>query len=711
MTSSAHLSFTPIFLLFAMAAKFPPAVAAGEPAFPAVAPESQGVDAAKLQELADVVRTYVDDDAIVGAELLVIKNRKTILHEAFGWKDREAKIRMERETVFNIRSMTKPVTGTAAQMLVDEGRLSLDDPVARYLPAFAGEKTAAITVEHVLTHRSGLPMLLLAGDGTTSAVSQNPLYDYSSLEEVASLGGGHDLDFTPGAAFQYSDAGSEVVGALVEKAAGTSLDRFVQRRMLDPLGMHDTIALFQDDDPRQNRVCSAYMSQKDAWIRYWRPGDKPIYPYALGSQSLYCTPTDYARFLAFWMDGGQVDGKRLLSPEAVTRALTPVSDVDYPTGFSGLTVRYGQMWMLYMDADAGAQAKPVVFGHGGSDGTGAWAWPEPDLMVLYFTQSRGTMTVLNIEHEIDRLLIHPEKMTPTVVDGRKYDAFVGSYVTLYHSLPNEEFSVLVQNNRLALRMPQGLVLELLDPDADGIWRFAARATHGVSFERDADGKVTKMWLHDPLTMRRKPAEDADASERPSEDVPENLRPYVGSYLLQINIFQKKEFAIIVEGRRLALRDPDGDILKLRSKDDRDRWPLVGFPQEYVDFEYDDAGKVTAMRLHQAHEMVPGVLPPERELTLADVRNYVGTYHDPEGGVDVEVVFEGGRLMIRSPLSMVPFDLKPPDGDGRWVLKLNPAVAVRFNVDDKGNVTSYTAITPSGELERPRVRKADNDEKP
>ena len=126
MTRCARHSFVPLFLLSVVAVQFHPTGAAGdESAFPAATSESQGVDSAQLEKLADVVRTYVDDAAIVGAELLVIKNRKTILHEAFGWKDRDAKTKMERNTVFNIRSMTKPVTGTAAQMLIDEGKLSL----------------------------------------------------------------------------------------------------------------------------------------------------------------------------------------------------------------------------------------------------------------------------------------------------------------------------------------------------------------------------------------------------------------------------------------------------------------------------------------------------------------------------------------------------------------------------------------------------------
>src|SRR5262245_4354493 len=103
-------------------------------AFPVATPESQGVPAAAVRRLAEEVDRYVKAGTIVGGELLIVKNRKTILHEAFGDRDREDKLPMVRETLFNIRSMTKALTGVAVQILVDEGKVRLDDPVARYLP-------------------------------------------------------------------------------------------------------------------------------------------------------------------------------------------------------------------------------------------------------------------------------------------------------------------------------------------------------------------------------------------------------------------------------------------------------------------------------------------------------------------------------------------------------------------------------------------------
>ncbi len=113
---------------------------AGE-AFPEATAENVGMSSEALAALADTVQGYIDRDMAVGAELLVIKDRQTVLHEAFGWRDREAEIPMERDTLFNIRSMTKPVTGAAAQALIDDGVLALDDRVSDYVPGFDNDRS------------------------------------------------------------------------------------------------------------------------------------------------------------------------------------------------------------------------------------------------------------------------------------------------------------------------------------------------------------------------------------------------------------------------------------------------------------------------------------------------------------------------------------------------------------------------------------------
>jgi len=261
----------------------PPERLAGQAtAFTYASPASQAISPQALQELAEIVSGYVQDDKVVGAELLVLKNRRIVLHQAFGWQDRDEKLAMPINTLYNIRSMTKPVIGTAIQMLIDEGKLALNDAVAKYLPSFDNDKARAITVAHLLTHRSGLPLTMIA----------TSFGEYDSLRKLADGAGQRGPEFQPGSAFQYSDAGFEVLGALVEVISGLPLQQFVQERILDPLRMADTVTLVQADDPRTARIASLYFGAQGTWSRIWSPGKEPIYPFAMGSQSLYSTPLD-----------------------------------------------------------------------------------------------------------------------------------------------------------------------------------------------------------------------------------------------------------------------------------------------------------------------------------------------------------------------------------------------------------------------------------
>src|SRR5262245_42803278 len=229
--------------------------------FPAATPESQGIPAAAVRQLADQVNEYVKAGTIVGGELLVIKNRKTILHEVFGDRDREDKLPMVRNTIFNVRSMTKPLTGVAIQLLVDAGKLRLDDPVARYLPGFDNDKSRAITIKQLLEHRSGLPLTILTSTN-----------EYKDLQAQAKAVGEKGPQFKPGEKFWYSDAGSDAAAAVVEKVSGVTIDRFVTERILKPLKMADSFYPSKAGDPREKRLASLYVGSPGKWSRYWKPG-------------------------------------------------------------------------------------------------------------------------------------------------------------------------------------------------------------------------------------------------------------------------------------------------------------------------------------------------------------------------------------------------------------------------------------------------------
>jgi CubicO group peptidase (beta-lactamase class C family) len=564
--------------------------------FPAASPGDVGLSKAAVAELARIVRHYVDEGRILGAELLVIKNRRTVLHEACGWKDREEDLPMTIGTIFNIRSMTKPLTGAAAQTLIDEGRLALDDLVSNFLEGFASGAVSEITIEQLLTHRAGLPLSILAEAG-----------EYPDLLTMANAIGHNGTEFTPGDQFYYSDGGTDVLGAVIEQVTGERLDDFVAAKLLEPLGMTDSFyyTTASAADPRHERIAPIYMAQSSGFTKLWT-AEEPLYPFAWGSQTLYSTPKEYARFLAMWLDAGVWEDRAILTPEAVQRSLTPASrmtvmggGMESPTGFLDIEVHYGQMAVLYVDATG----ETIVIGHSGSDGTVAWAWPDQDLMILVFTQSRGSSFWQPLESAIDRLFFHPEIAQLNAEGEEAYERLLGTYVDVAVDRPTEATEIAVFNGELALVIPQGLIFTLEPIDAPLLWRFDLLPSQHVTFVEEDDGTVGACRLSGPVA---------------SED--------------------------LIRGEPL----------------------------------------------------------PRIELAFEDVSRLLGTYLDEEGGREIDVVFDAGKLVLIIPENPLPLELLPPDEDGWWRFHLNPAVAIRFDLDETGSVVSFTARSPEGEAVRPRV---------
>lgn len=477
-------------------------------AYPFSTPESQGIASEAVRQVADEVHEYVKNGTVVGGELLIIKNRKTVLHEVYGDRNREDKQPMTRNTIFNIRSMTKPLTGVAMQMLADEGKLRLDDAVAKYLPGFDNDKSSRITIEQLLQHRSGLPLTNL-----TIRLDQ-----YSNLQNQVKAVGEKGPDSVPGEKFWYSDAGSDTAAAIVEHVSGTTIDRFVTERILQPLGMDDSFYLHSADptiaaDPRKNRIGALYIGGQKTWTRFWTPEGKPLYPFAWGSQSLYSTPADYARFLALWMDGGMAGNKRLLSDAAMDRILTPVSlmkqlggDKPYPCGFFGMKTHYGQMSMLYAAGENSTRSDVIAFGHDGSDGTGAWAFPTEDLIVCYFTQSRGQASTIRLETTIQDALLHRNEGDDM---PEEFEPLIGTYYATFGPFTAAPFQVVYRCGKLAMDIPNELVYELMEPDAEGRWALVANPTNALTFKKDNDGNVVSMVLHKPRVSIEMPRDKPD----------------------------------------------------------------------------------------------------------------------------------------------------------------------------------------------------------
>jgi CubicO group peptidase (beta-lactamase class C family) len=542
------------------------------------------MSSASLEALADIVRGYVEKDTIVGAELAVIKNRRLVFHEAFGLRDRDQELPWLKNTICNIRSMSKCLTGAAAHILIDEGKLGLHDRVSEYLPSFDNDKSRAITVHHLLTHRSGLPMTML----------EKPYSGYDSLRAIADLAGERGPDFEPGSEFQYSDTGSEVLGAVIEVAAEQTLQSFIEERLLEPLRMGDTFTYNDPADSRRDRIATLYGGAQGNWMRFWGPDDDPFYPYAVGSQSLHSTPLDYAKFLAMWMDGGTSGGTRVLPTRAVEQMLSPVSDLPLSTGFPETRLVYGQMAILYANQDASADARPVAIGHNGSDGTWAYAWPDRDLMLLYYTQSRGQATGTRLEETIDRLLLNPDRTRTASEIPEMYKPYLGVYLANFAAFKNEEFTVKVVNGHLAVDIPSQVVFELHDPDEQGRWQFKLTNEVAVSFHRGADGNVDLMKIYQAgyvFDVPKKGSALAAKMVGAMEIAEADVGHLVGRYY-----HPQRDTNIEVRWRdnRLWLIVPEVPDLELLPPNELGRWAIRLDPRVFLSFDKGDDGEITSL---------------------------------------------------------------------------------------------------------------------
>ncbi|UCD74512.1 MAG: serine hydrolase [Phycisphaerales bacterium] len=577
-----------VLVLLSITATLGNIAAAQEPvAFPEASPQSQQMSPEALEALTAVVQDYIDRDFAVGAELLVIKNRKTVLHETFGFRDQEEEIAWEKNTTCNIRSMTKAITGAAAQLLIDRGKLSLQDKAAAYIPGFENDESGQITVEQLLTHRSGLPLTILETGR-----------EYPDLQAMANAVGEWGPDYDPGSRFWYSDSGADVLGAVVAAVSGQPLEEFVRDNLLNPLGMTGSFYFYRGiDNPHIESIANLYVGAAGNWTKYWKPGDDPLYPCAWGSQSVYSTPRDYARFLAMWLDGGKTPNGSILSPEAVTRTLTPVSemstlgsDTRAPTFFPGLETYYGQMAQLWLPAGAPEGTKPIVIGHSGSDGTAAWAWPELDLMVLFFTQSRGGMSVLRLEEEIDRFLINPDRAEAVAEIPDDYRPYLGTYIANFGPYRDVDFTVVTRNGHLAVDVPGQLVFELEDPDDEGRWYFVMTRDVAISFDRDEDGAVTGMRLHQAGMEFELPKGKAEKRPEPPLDM-ELARKYVGNYLDEN---EGANVQVLIQNDRLALKPPNQPIaFELYPPDENGLWALRLNVSVKIRFDEDEEGRVVS----------------------------------------------------------------------------------------------------------------------
>src|SRR5215470_12691836 len=308
-----------------------PAVAQGIPK--AQSPEEVGFVSTRLKRLSDRLNEGVKNNELPGAVVLIARNGKLVMFDSFGFRDKEAKAAMTNDAIFRIASMTKPIVSVAAMILVEEGRLTLADPVSRYIPAFADTKVAVprknddgtvemalepqarpMTIQDLLRHTSGLT----EGAPDTNPVRQSYL-DMKvadrgqTLAEMADKLAKLALLHQPGTTWEYSMS-TDLLGRVIEIASGLPLDKFIEERITKPLKMGDTaFEVGADKKARGARPMKEGPKNEVPSI----PDVAEKFTWRSGGGGMVSTVGDYARFLQMFANGGQLDGVRLISRKSI----------------------------------------------------------------------------------------------------------------------------------------------------------------------------------------------------------------------------------------------------------------------------------------------------------------------------------------------------------------------------------------------------------
>jgi CubicO group peptidase (beta-lactamase class C family) len=362
-----------------------------------------------LAQIPATLQGFVDQGSLAGVVSLLWRGGETVQVNTIGYRDLVAKTPMPRDALFRIASMTKPVTSVAALMLLEEGKLRLDDPITRWLPEFSDMRVLRdatgpvedtypapreITVEDLFTHRSGLAYAFTSSGPIAHAYEKTlgpplgtPMTPDQWLAALATL----PLSYAPGERFHYSHA-TEVLGFLVARIEGKPLGEVLQSRIFGPLGMSDTGFWVAPDD--RERLARLYRLDAGGLTDVSFPHtDAPI-AFEAGGGGLVSTADDYLKFARMLLGKGEVDGVRLLKPETVAlMTANRLSDEQRSFPFLGLPFWTAQGFglgvsMILDPANIGfLGAGPAgSFGWPGAFGTWWQADPENDLIAIYLIQ-------------------------------------------------------------------------------------------------------------------------------------------------------------------------------------------------------------------------------------------------------------------------------------------------------------------------------------
>jgi CubicO group peptidase (beta-lactamase class C family) len=414
-------SVAPVLLLCAVVS-WPMSAAAPTPA-PAARPEEVGLSPDRLHRINDLIERHIDAGTFSGAVTLVARHGRIAHFDAQGLMDIDSRKPMQKDTIFRIMSMTKPIVGVSIMMMIEEGKVRLTDPVSKFIPEFKELKVAVtmpaaagpppppgaaarfytvpaereVTIRDLLTHTSGL----VSGGISNREAQKVALKRTETLADYLPRLGGVPLDFQPGTRWAYSaQAGFDTLARVVELTSGMPFDRFARQRIFDPLGMKDTFFYPAEGN---SRLATLYRRGEKGLEKQANPNFMNG-AYFSGGGGLMSTAEDYLQFAQMLLNGGELSGKRLLGSktvEVMTSVAAPDSLPGRPRGEGyGLSVR------VVNDPIARSSfMSSGTYGWSGAFGTHFFVDPHEGIVGILMTQTPDQQVRVDFENAVMHAIV------------------------------------------------------------------------------------------------------------------------------------------------------------------------------------------------------------------------------------------------------------------------------------------------------------------
>jgi CubicO group peptidase (beta-lactamase class C family) len=417
--TAVSLALAPAGAGYAQAAKKPTSAAraAAGALQPAASPESVGFDSARLAKLDAYMKSVVAEGRVAGMTTLLARHGKVVSFNTYGKQSLATGQPMSRDAIFRIYSMTKPITGVAMMILFEEGKWRLDDPVTRYIPEFKnlrvmtgtdgnGQPILANasrppTMREIMSHTAGFGYGLQDEHPVDKLYRERQVLGASSLKEMVDRTATIPLIYQPGTSWRYSSS-VDIQGYIVEKISGQRFGEFLEQRIFRPLKMNDTA--FYVPPAKASRLAAVYRGEPGQPIEEAKENfGRPLFTYLepprmeSGGGGLVATTMDYARFCQMLLNGGELEGARILSPASVELMGTNVIPQNVLVSSNGTSaarfneaVGFGLDFMVVMDPRrAGSLEGKGAMSWGGAAGTWFWVDPTNDMFFVGMIQRVG----------------------------------------------------------------------------------------------------------------------------------------------------------------------------------------------------------------------------------------------------------------------------------------------------------------------------------